>query len=217
MLVALRLFPSKDRAQTWLRHQERRGRVRCNGTINLRDVGADQKVWTKGWIARSNMLAHCVWQTYVRWAINPGRFECRNVDKDLRPDMEIFVRNDVHPGGIACYVELDMGEESYEFIERRYALYAKRFPLGSPPRGPILWIVHADTFRAAETRMEGLRSRAATIKHLAMFTTTHRLLRKPDGAVYQDFAGSGWRLGKGDGQPLGQGIGMSIGDPFGVS
>src|SRR5207247_2347891 len=75
--------------------------------------------------------------------------------------------------GQLYYLELDRGTMSYTQISARYAKY-KACP------HVVLWIC------SNRDRLEGMRARAAQLRHTALFSTLSEAICSPHGAIWQD-------------------------------
>lgn len=205
MFLEMGFFPSADVAQTVLRNGRRKRRWRANGTSFLKGEGHPEIVWSKGWVVRAGQEDHELLITYVRYAINATESWRHDLDEKLRPDLMIRMRNGRHKD-LTCYLEVDMNQTGYDrIVEDRYKPFAD-----ANVTCPVLWVVHGDTPKAAEMRMNGLRKRAESIKGIAFFTTTYKLLDNPAADVFVDFNEKPWGLGKGNGPLIGKTIGQLI-------
>jgi hypothetical protein len=79
--------------------------------------------------------------------------------------------------GELYYLEWDRGTIGYTQILRRFRK-CERY------RNLVLWVC------PTEVRREGMRARAATIRHVVLFTTAGEALASPHGVIWIDYHGS---------------------------
>ena len=89
----------------------------------------------------------------------------------LRPDAEMWI------DGELFYLEWDRGTMSYAQVARH------RFPKYEPCRQLVLWVC------SSQTRRDGLRTRAGSIRHAALFATAADALASPHGEIWLDHGG----------------------------
>jgi len=171
MLVGIGLFPSKDKALRRLNRLVQKGRIRFVGTIRQRG-GRPEHVFCC-WRPKADDLLHEVELTEVCLRLDAGKiFRGPEVtDTTIRPDAEVWINEKVY------YLELDRGSMGYAQIEGRFQLY-RHFP------GFVLWVC------PTASRRDGLRHRAAALRHTALFTTLGETLVSPHTSVWLDFIGA---------------------------
>jgi hypothetical protein len=92
MLVGVGLFDSKTRASKRLRRLVRKKQLRLAGTVSLKD-GRPEHVYCRGiWVKADNVL-HEVQLSRLCFKIHADELRRgpRDVDRDLRPDVEISI------------------------------------------------------------------------------------------------------------------------------
>jgi hypothetical protein len=170
MLVQLGLFPSKNKALRRLNRLMRRRRIRLLGTV-WQHVGRPENVYGR-WHPPAGHLLHEIELTRMCFRLDAERiFRGPHVlDRDVYPDAEVWINGELY------YLEWDRGTMGYSQIVRRFRKYERC-------RNLVLWVC------PTELRREGMRARAATIRHVALFTTAGEALAFPHGEIWIDFQG----------------------------
>ena len=170
MLAALGWFPTRGKALRRMARLVARGKVRVVGTVSLKS-GRPQHVYCR-WSPKVDQLIHEILLTSVCLRLQAARIlrGPRITRTDLLPDAEVWIRNCLY------FLELDRGTMSYAQIERRYRKYQGVTEF-------VLWVCSTDE------RRDGMRTRAAVVRHTALFTTLSEAMIDPHRPIWQDFAG----------------------------
>lgn len=171
MLVRLGWFPSRAKALRRLQKLVRRRRVRLVGTV-CGEVGRPENVYCR-WRPKADALLHEVELTRFCLALHAGQIRRGPQIQDVavRPDAEVWINRDLY------YLEWDCGTMSYAQIVRH------RFPNYRDCKHLVLWVC------STAARRDGLRIRAAAIRHAALFATAADALASPHATVWHDHAG----------------------------
>jgi hypothetical protein len=170
MLVQIGMFSTKNKALKRLRRLASRRRIRLVGTV-WQHTGRPEHVYCR-YRPKPDHLLHEIQLTAVCLRLDAGKIDRgpHVTDKEVRPDAEVWI------SGRLYYLELDRGSMRYAQIARRFRQY-ERCPHLS------LWIC------ATPERLEGMRTRAESLRHTALFTTFAEALATPHGDIWRDFAG----------------------------
>jgi hypothetical protein len=172
ILAGIGLFPTRKKASKRLRRLAERRQVRLLGTIPFTG-GRPEHVYGRGrW--KADNLHHEVQLTRVCLKIDAEevRRGAGQVDPDIRPDAELFIR------GERYFLELDCGTMSYADVVR------KRFPKYRLTDDVVLWVC------PSLARHKGLRCRATVLRSTALFATFPDVLRDPHAPVWVDVDGA---------------------------
>jgi hypothetical protein len=171
MLVGIGLFPSKDKALRRLNRLVEKGRIRLVGTV-CRKGGRPEHVFCR-WRSKADDLVHEVELTEVCLRLDASKIlrGPHATDTNIRPDAEVWIN-----GGLN-YLELDRGTMSYaQIVTDRFHKYASCPYLS-------LWVC------PNESRRDGLRLRAESVRHSALFASLPEVLVSPHGRIWVDFSG----------------------------
>jgi hypothetical protein len=171
MLVGIGLFPSKGKALRRLNRLVEKGRIKLTGTVR-RKLGRPEHVFCRSRV-KTDQLQHEVELTELCLRIHAEKI-LRGpyvTNRDIRPDAEFWINGDLY------FLEHDRGTSGYTQIVQ------KRFPLYERNRHLVLWVCPTDE------RREGLRRRAATIRHTALFATFRDAMASPHGPIWIDHDG----------------------------
>lgn len=171
MLVQIGWLPSKNRALRRLGRLVQRGRVRLVGTV-CRKPGRPENVYCRHRV-KADQLLHEVQLSQFCLGLHAGRV-LRGTQLEgsaPRADAEAWIN------GRRFHVEWDRGTMSYAQVVR------DRFPHYAGGGDLVLWVC------STEARREGLRGRAAAIRHAGLFATAQDALADPHGKVWLDYGG----------------------------
>jgi len=171
MLVRIGWFPSKNKALKRLNRLVRRKRVRLVGTV-CQKAGRPENVYCR-WTPKVDHLLHEVQLTGLCLQLDAEKIlrGSQIIDEEVRPDAEVWINGELY------YLEWDRGTMSYAQIVRQ------RFRKYEGCRRLVLWVCSTDV------RREGLRSRAESIRQVALFTTAGEALASPHGNIWLDCQG----------------------------
>lgn len=167
ILFALGFFLSIEVAARRCAILEENKKLRFCGFVTSPN-GSKQKVYTSGWIAKSNQVEHEFWLTIALFNLLPHAIQRRKVDEKLRPDAHVWFKKSNGPTELL--IELDNGTEKKPQWRKRLKILAKH---------PTLWICHAATPKAAEGRMHWMREINQQLAAPHLFTTTYKLMVTP--------------------------------------
>jgi hypothetical protein len=171
MLVSLGWFTRASKARKRLRRLVARKRVRLIGTV-CRRSGRPEHVFCR-WTPKADQLLHEVELTELCFRLDAGTIlrGPHVTDKYVRPDAEVWINGQLY------YLELDRGTMSYAQIARRYLRY-------KDSRHLVLWVC------SSQERRDGLRRRAVSIRHIALFSTLPECLVSPHNEIWTDHFGN---------------------------
>ena len=170
-IVRQGLFPTKKNAARRMLRHVRQKKVKQCGTVLLHNKGRPENVYCR-WNPKLDNLRHEVILTEFLLAYKHAQvvrgYEIQN---DLYPDAVMTL------SGQEYLVELDTGSMNYKDIMRKRNKKYETF------EGIVLWVA------LTEARKEGLRRRAESVKHNALFTTLLEHLQNPHGSIWTDYEG----------------------------
>jgi hypothetical protein len=171
MLVEIGLFPVKAKALRRLNRLVEKGRLRLVGTVR-RKAGRPEHVFYRGRV-KPDQLHHELELSQLCFRIHAERILRGRLvtHADLRPDAELWINGELY------FLEHDRGTSGYRQIER------KRFSQYEGSRHLVLWVC------PTAERRDGLRRRAAALRHVALFATFRDALADPHGAIWLDHDG----------------------------
>jgi hypothetical protein len=171
MLVELGFFPGKVKALRRLNRLVEKGRIRLVGTVR-RKAGRPEHVFCRIRV-KADQLHHEVELTQLCLRIHAEKIlrGPQISHRDIRPDAELWINSKLF------LLELDRATSGYGQVVR------KRFSLYEGTRHLVLWVC------PTAERRDGLRRRAAGIRHVALFTTLPDALASPHGAIWIDHDG----------------------------
>lgn len=171
MLVRVGWFPGKNKALRRLSRLVRRRRIRLVGTV-CQKPGRPENVYCR-WTPKTDQMLHEVQLTQVCLRLDAARIlrGPHVTDPDIRPDAEVWINGEVY------YLEWDRGTMGYAQIVRH------RFPKYERSRNLTLWVC------PTPERLEGLRLRAARIRHVALFALAADALTSPHAEIWVDHRG----------------------------
>ena len=168
IVFELGFFPNIEVAARRCAILEQWGHLRFCGFVTVSPDKPKQKVYTSGWIAKSNQVEHEFWLTIALFLLRPNAIQRRKVDERLKPDAHVwFEKSD---GPTELLIELDMGSEKKLQFQRRLKKLAKH---------PTVWICHASSPAKAERRMHWMREANRELAAPHLFTTTYKLMVLP--------------------------------------
>ncbi len=171
MLVQIGLFPSKNKALKRLNRLVRRKRIRLVGTV-CQKAGRPENVYGR-WHPKVDHLLHEVQLTQMCFRLDAERIlrGPHVLDAEILPDAEVWINGEVY------YLEWDRGTIGYtQIVRNRFRKYESCPHLA-------LWIC------PTEVRREGLRTRAESIRGIALFTTAGEALASPHRDIWIDYQG----------------------------
>ncbi len=172
MLVQIGWFPSTNKALRRLNRLVRRRRIRLVGTVSLKTAGRPENVYCR-WTPKFNQLLHDVQLTQMCFQLDAEKIlrGPHVLDMAVRPDAEVWINGTVY------YLEWDRGTMSYaQIVRHRFRKYEQCKHLA-------LWVCSTDV------RREGLRTRAESIRTVALFTTAREALASPHRSIWIDYRG----------------------------
>lgn len=172
MLVEIGWFPSKHKALKRLQRLVEKKQIRIAGTI-CRKAGRPEHVYGRGRWVKADQLLHEIELSALCLRLHAATIQRGPLvaDREVLPDAEVWIN------GHCYYLELDRGTMSYaQLVKQRFRKYERCPHL-------VLWVC------SSAARREGLRQRAESLRHIALFATLAEALATPHEAIWIDFQG----------------------------